>query len=79
MKLIRNENTQKLTEIDLRFFVQQIVKGLEYMHSKNVIHLDLKPGIDSPLFILKYSPIHKLLIEYEVHTMNHRLCDFHLW
>ena len=65
MKLIRNENTQKLTEIDLRFFVQQIVKGLEYMHSKNVIHLDLKPGIDSPLFILEYSPIHKLLIEYE--------------
>ena len=65
MKLIRDENTQKLTEIDLRFFVQQVVKGLEYMHSKNVIHLDLKPGIDSPLFILKYSPIHKLLIEYE--------------
>ena len=48
MKLNRDENTQKLTEIDLRFFVQQIVKGLEYMHSKNVIHLDLKPGIDSP-------------------------------
>ena len=37
--------------MDLRFFVQQIVNGLQYMHSKNIIHLDLKPGND-----LYYAP-----------------------
>lgn len=32
-----------LTEEDCCTFVRQICKGLEYLHSKSVVHLDLKP------------------------------------
>ena len=32
-----------LTEEKCQIFIKQIVKGLQFIHSKNIIHLDLKP------------------------------------
>ena len=32
-----------LTEEKCQIFIKQIVRGLQFIHSKNIIHLDLKP------------------------------------
>lgn len=32
-----------LTERDCILFMRQICEGVEYMHTKSVVHLDLKP------------------------------------
>ena len=34
----------RLTEIEVKYYAQQIVKGLIYIHKSNVIHRDLKLG-----------------------------------
>ncbi|TPX47508.1 hypothetical protein SeMB42_g02270 [Synchytrium endobioticum] len=41
-QIIRSE--QPLTEAHFQYFVYQLLRGLKYIHSANVLHRDLKPG-----------------------------------
>ena len=35
---------QELTEEHIQYFIYQLLRGLLYMHSANVLHRDLKPS-----------------------------------
>lgn len=35
---------QRLTDQHLQYFVYQLLRGLKYIHSANVLHRDLKPS-----------------------------------
>lgn len=46
-QIIRSQ--QPLTEAHFQYFMYQILRGLKYIHSANVLHRDLKPGISKTL------------------------------
>jgi len=35
---------KRLHELEARYYIQQLVKGMEYVHQNKVIHRDLKLG-----------------------------------
>ncbi len=32
-----------LTDDEARFYIAEIIQGVEYIHSQNIVHWDLKP------------------------------------
>lgn len=43
-QIIRSE--QPLTDAHFQYFIYQICRGLKNIHSANVLHRDLKPGME---------------------------------
>eukprot|EP01050_Picozoa_sp_SAG11_P019442 SAG11_NODE_3096_length_2698_cov_1.560215_2_plen_102_part_00 len=52
------QRRRKLTELECRYFLPQLVAGLSYIHSQNVLHRDLKPA--------------NLFLDAQVTTHSHR-------
>ena len=44
MKVIKESKDGRLNETIVKDYTKQILVGLDYLHSNNVIHLDLKAG-----------------------------------
>lgn len=56
-----------LTERACSIFIKQICEGTEYMHSQNIVHLDMKVSFNHIIFILKSF----LLIITQLHHCIH--------
>jgi hypothetical protein len=54
------QNSMKMNEADLKILLLHIAKGLAYMHSKNLAHLDIKPG---NIFICRTPRRHNLNLD----------------
>lgn len=42
--IIENSATKKLPHWHAHYFFTQLIDGLDYLHSRNVVHKDIKPG-----------------------------------
>jgi hypothetical protein len=54
------QNNMRMNEADLKILLLHIAKGLAYMHSKNLAHLDIKPG---NIFICRTPRRHNLNLD----------------
>ncbi|CAF0728794.1 unnamed protein product [Brachionus calyciflorus] len=43
-KLLKTAPLQRLTNFQANYYFKQLIEGLEYLHSLNIIHNDIKPG-----------------------------------
>lgn len=41
----RRSSGKTFSEEELKVILYQIAKGLKYIHSQNLVHLDIKPGM----------------------------------
>lgn len=69
-KLIKTAPDQRLRNWQANHYFKQIVDGLEYLHSLNIIHNDIKPGnllitCDDTLKICDFSISAEMKIFYE--------------
>ena len=63
--------TQKLSNDHICYFLYQILRGLKYIHSANVLHRDLKPSnlLINTTCDLKVTPPHTLMGFRAVYSM----------
>jgi serine/threonine-protein kinase 11 len=69
-RLIKNAPNKSLCNWQANFYFKQLIDGLEYLHSLNIIHNDIKPGnllitCDDVLKICDFSISTKLNLFYE--------------
>lgn len=79
-KLLKTAPNQKLCNWQANHYFKQIIDGLEYMHSLNIIHNDIKPGnllitCDDTLKICDFSISAELKIFYEDDYLRGKLED----
>jgi casein kinase II subunit alpha len=43
-----------LSDYDIRFYIYELLKGLDFCHSKGIMHRDIKPHVSLLHLLLKY-------------------------
>lgn len=51
-------STPKFPEQEISYMLEQLARGLEFLHSHDIVHMDVKPGTDS-LSMTAFSWLHR--------------------